>query len=712
MNHLKAFLAIGIVSLAGSSSVFAEKYYSFNETRSLKLKDNVVLVKMKDKSAKLDKSAVNDKQFGGSVERVEEYGKRFSRVHLKEGKSNKAINELNALDNVKTVYPVYENVDGLEMALTDRIVVMFKKEYSEKQIESLISINGLKVISKRGSRYVFEISESKSALDMANKIMEEGNAVYSHPDFICEIIKFEHIPNDEFFGWQWNFHNIGQTLPNEGHVCANDADIDAPEAWDITRGSDDIIVAVLDQGVTSDHPDMPNVRQIRLTGSNFGSGNPNDPSPTANDNHGNACAGLVGASQDNNEGVTGIAPNVRIMPIRMIANGTSNADVSDAIYLAADSGAHILSCSWGWGTSDTNYVPDVVVALDSVITNGRDGKGCIVVFAAGNTADHVIGDSGFVNFPANALGNRIITVGASNRLDTIANYSPISNRVEIVAPSHHAYPTQIQGEDFEIWTMDIPGDSGYNFLDGDTLPSAGTNHLSYTGRMGGTSAACPQVAGTAALLLSLDSNLTVPEVFDILTGTTDKVGGYNYVNGRCDQMGFGRLNAFSAVSSISSSSGNDVFGFEDASLWNFISGTNGTLSNNASNKTEGSASMQVAGNGWQQFKSIDMNTEDINETSSTMNLDIYVGATQSNPYWTGEVQFYIYCPSAGIFNQYVGNALLTSLQHNTFSTVSFTLPNNVMQALSGSHNDFSISFSLNTNHGSGSYYFDNLRFAQ
>ncbi|NLW33749.1 MAG: S8 family serine peptidase [Fibrobacter sp.] len=706
MKCLNAFLAICTVSLVISSSVSAEKYYSFDKAKTLTLKESVVLVEMKDKYAKLNMGDVS-----GSVERIEDYGKRFLRVHLQPGKRDKAVKKIKELNNVKMVFPVYQNDGGLEMALTDRIVVTFKNDYSAEAINNLISTNDLKVISQRGKRYVFEVLNNTSALDMANKVMEQGNAVYSHPDFICEITKFAHIPNDEYFGWQWNFHNVGQTLPNEGHVCTNDADIDAPEAWDITLGSNEIIVAVLDEGVTSDHPDLPNTRQIRLKGSNFGAGDPDDPSPTGSSNHGNSCAGLVGATQDNNQGVTGVAPNVRIMPIRLICVGVSNADIADAFYLVADSGADVISNSWGYTYStenDTDFVPDVVTAIDSVTRYGRNGKGSVVVFATGNTAHHENGRPGHVMFPANALGNRIITVGASNRMDTIANYSPISPRVDLVAPSHHAYPIQIPGEDFEIWTIDIPGDPGYNFLGGDTLPSIGTNNLSYTGRFGGTSAACPQVAGVAALLLSLDSNLTPLEVYDTLTGTADKVGGYTYTDGRCDQMGFGRLNAFSAVSSLLPE-GNDVFGFEDAGLWHFIFGSGGTLSNDT-NHTEGLASMSVGGNGWQQFQSIDMNTVDINETSSTINLDFFVGSTQPDSNYVGDVQFYINCPSAGIYNQWIGIVLLTTLPHDVFSTISFTLPTNVLNVLAGSHNDFSISFSLNTNHGSGPYYFDNLRF--
>ncbi|HEX3019972.1 MAG TPA: M6 family metalloprotease domain-containing protein [Chitinispirillaceae bacterium] len=153
-----------------------------------------------------------------------------------------------------------------------------------------------------------------------------------------------------------------------------------------------------------------------------------------------------------------------------------------------------------------------------------------------------------------------------------------------------------------------------------------------------------------------------------------------------------------------------VMGFENANLWHFIYGTSGTLTDNSYNTTEGDNSMQVGGNNWQQFQSVNLNTDDINATSSNLKVDIFVGNTQPNPWWIGQVQLYVNCPSAGINNQAIGSAELTGLTRGMFSTVSFNLPANVTNVLNGSHNDFSFSFSLNTNWGSGPYFFDNMRF--
>lgn len=152
-----------------------------------------------------------------------------------------------------------------------------------------------------------------------------------------------------------------------------------------------------------------------------------------------------------------------------------------------------------------------------------------------------------------------------------------------------------------------------------------------------------------------------------------------------------------------------IMGFEDASQWQMLWST-GTLSNNSSIKTGGANSMKLEGNGWQQFKSIDINTQDLASVTNTLAFDLFIGNNQPNNYWTGQVQLYINCPSANINNQYIGLVELTGLPLEQFSTIAFNLPSNVVNAMNGMHTDFSFSISLNTNNVSGLYYFDTMRF--
>jgi len=313
---------------------------------------------------------------------------------------------------------------------------------------------------------------------------------------------------------------------------------------------------VLDEGVELTNNDLPAARLVVLNGSNFVPGsNTNNPDANGNGAHGTCCAGIIASEQGNTQGTAGIAPLCRIMPVRIPFGNFATSIYADAINFAWNNGADILSNSWGGGSND---FPVITAAINNAITQGRNGIGSVVVISAGNTADHNTGINGFVTYPGNVAVADVITVGASDRYDRQANYSPTGNAVDVVAPSHRAYSSQIVGESWEVWSTDITGNDGYNSrknTDGGTLPpigeilpSTGTNNLDYTGRMGGTSAACPEVAGVAALLLSVNSNLTPAQVFNIITNSADKVGGYNYTGGRCNQMGFGRLNAFNALS--------------------------------------------------------------------------------------------------------------------------------------------------------------------
>lgn len=153
-------------------------------------------------------------------------------------------------------------------------------------------------LKKDGGTYqIYSVPIGINPISIANTIYETGKFNFAYPHFFVPAELFYYMPNDPYFPYQITCHNIGQIF-NDNHYGTFDADIDAPEAWEITKGSPDVVVAVFDEGVTSNHPDLPNSRQVRLDGSNFGDGNPDDPSPQGNDNHGNACAGVISATMD------------------------------------------------------------------------------------------------------------------------------------------------------------------------------------------------------------------------------------------------------------------------------------------------------------------------------------------------------------------------------------------------------------------------------
>jgi len=460
---LFAFFMVTLFSF-NSQEDYSEKsfYYAFDEKIEIDQVTDKILVK---KKTTLMKSSFEEsvRKLYGDI-KIEWQDNDICKIELKDLKNKEEKLKTLLSDNeIVSARNVYRTSDNLEFGFSDEIIVRFKDNIKDSEKEDLLKSFNLKKSKTTKIYLTFNISKNEDIIEVANKLFESGIFKFAYPNIICKAELFSTFPNDPYFQYQVTCHNTGQTF--NGHSGTFDADIDAPEAWDISMGNSNVVIAVFDEGVTSDHPDLPNTRQVRLNGSNFGSGDANNPSPTGDDNHGNSCAGVIGATMNNNQGIAGIAPNCRIMPLRW--DGTTTSDeMADAIEFAVDNGADIISNSWGYGTSNNNYVPAIVSAIQYAINNG-----VVVIFAAGNTARHYsVGDNGYVTFPANANINSLLTIGASDRYDNQSDYSPTSLLIDIVAPSHRAYPPEayypssggISGETFEMWTLDIPGDNGYN----------------------------------------------------------------------------------------------------------------------------------------------------------------------------------------------------------------------------------------------------------
>jgi serine protease len=449
--------------------------------------------------------------------------------------------------------PVYQIQDGPEIYITRDLILKFKPDVNEIDKANLIAQYGLELVK---STRLFSIYQTNNSLLISKQIYLSGLVEYCLPDFICEMLSFDgYVPNDEYFAKQWYLLNEGQLL-NDGHYGTPGADIKATKAWEISKGNEDIAIAVIDRGVTSNHPDLPNTRQLRLNGSNF-TGNPSydDPSPVLpSGRHGNPVAGIIAATQDNNEGISGVAPLCKIMPIVIPLGKKEVTSVhAEAITFAHENGAHILNNSWGALYAPPNYSPPIVNAIRDAIDGGT-----VVIFAAGNYNEY----DGPVAFPANADVPFLLAVGASDRNDEKAFYSAIGKEVDVSAPSNTAGEWQIPGEAGNVWTIDLPGEYGYNPWPfggnttlptlGEKLPDEGENYLYYTGRFSGTSAAAPQVAGCAALALSVNPNLSVKQINNLVKHRADRVGPYNYswnhlMPDHSKELGYGRLNCYRMV---------------------------------------------------------------------------------------------------------------------------------------------------------------------
>ncbi|MEJ2647790.1 MAG: S8 family serine peptidase, partial [Sedimentisphaerales bacterium] len=431
-------------------------------------------------------------------------------------------------------------VNGQTAAVIPEIVVRLSFEDAYNDLLALCERRGLTVRQKMEftrKEYLLEVpgTDEKSVFDAIADLEQAQFIEWAVPNFASQPVlsgfvtpddeETEVIPNDEYFSQLWHMYNTG---PTGG---TTHADINAPNAWRTTSGDPNVIVAILDSGVDMNHPDLVN---NLVSGYDFVDDD-NDPSPSlknSSDAHGTMCAGLAAAQGNNNIGICGVAWNCKIMPVRISDDDDfiTDADIATAMRWAAAHGADILSNSWG------SYYPSQIIysaILDVTEQNGigRSGKGCIVCCAAGNWEE-----GGPVVYPA--ARPEVIAIGATDHDDAAWYYSASGPELDIVAPSGAMTRADyfFLGKAY-LWTTDITGIYGYS------IENIDTTIWDYSDTMHGTSGACPLVAGVAALVLSVDPNLTNIEVQRILLDTSVDLGEA----GKDEYYGFGRVDANEAV---------------------------------------------------------------------------------------------------------------------------------------------------------------------
>jgi subtilisin family serine protease len=364
---------------------------------------------------------------------------------------------------------------------------------------------------------------------LAERLLDEEAVELCHPELVRRQRERAAFPQ------QWH---LRKTKAN-GQIIDQSASVEA--AWALSEG-EGVTIAVIDDGVDIDHEEFRSAGKIvaprdvtRKT---------DDPRPGNLNNHGTACAGV--ACANGAFGASGVAPKARLMPIRMVS-GLGSQSEAEAFVWAAQHGADVISCSWGppdgrwWDASDPLHnqvvpLPDSTrLAIDYAIRNGRNGKGCVILFAAGNGNESVDND-GYASY------EKVIAVAACNDQGTRAAYSDYGKAIWCAFPSSNGHPSLTPG----IWTTDRSGAAGYN--PGQT--SRGDAAGNYTNSFGGTSSACPGVAGVAALILSRNPDLRWDEVREVIKNACDKIdqmhGNYD-ADGRSPWYGYGRVNARKAV---------------------------------------------------------------------------------------------------------------------------------------------------------------------
>ncbi len=462
--------------------------------------------------------------------------------------SMKSLEDDSDVEFITSVYREAES--GLRMVATDEITVRFKRDASKEDIENFNNENDVEIIEKNRfvpNQYLLRVKSPKETLTLANKYQESDLTEFAEPNFISEVKKAS-LTNDEFIHEQWHLHNAGQ----EGGLAGED--VDAEDAWEISIGSPDITIAIIDDGVDIDHPDLqsniwvnPDPSEPDVNGRNFYDDD-YDPRPrkftppyhelAGNDSHGTPCAGVAAAVGNNASGVASIAYKCKILPVKVfLGDEMVTFDVlSEAIHYAGQK-ADVLSNSWGIPPSS-----NVDQAIKDVVQTGRGGKGTPVFVATGNDRRSQIG------FPARVP--EAIGVGASTNLGQRSYYSNYGEGIDFVAPS--------SGGTKGIFTTDV-SISGRGFNVGDT--DSGDAEGLYTNSFGGTSSATPLAAGIAALILSLNPELKWDQVRKYMRDTADKIdqANGNYTNGYSLEYGFGRVNAYKALKAVK----DDIDGGED-----------------------------------------------------------------------------------------------------------------------------------------------------
>lgn len=424
----------------------------------------------------------------------------------------------------------------------DEVLVSFAWEVSYAEQEEALRGRGLRLVERSPSgvvraRCAAEVKGDarRRRVDLLGRLAELRGVRGVRGAELAQRRYIALTPNDEHYGLQWHYQAIN-----------------LPAAWDITTGSDDVIVAVVDTGILSGHPDL----QGRLVdGYDFisdpasardGDGRDDNPEdegdefggPGRSSFHGTHVSGTIAATTNNEIGVAGVTWMTKLMPLRALGvNGGSTFDVAEAIRYAAGlpnvSGrlparpAHVINLS----LSGVAGAPASQVELDAIADAAA--AGALIVGAAGNHS------SSEPAYPS--ASPDVVSVSALDIELGLTPYSNFGATIELAAPGGFT-GTDINGDGF-----------GDGVLSTGASDAGGTISHQYV-FSNGTSMAAPHVSGVAALMLAANPQLSAAELREILQLTARDLG----VAGRDDVYGYGLVDAGAAVREASARGGGVV----------------------------------------------------------------------------------------------------------------------------------------------------------
>lgn len=409
---------------------------------------------------------------------------------------------LNSIDTKDLIYvaPYFKTNNGADIGITNIFSVQLKGEQDLIKLKRIAEHYNVDILGENkfdpSIYYLSCTKESKgNALEMANFMYESEGFEYATPEFLIESKGDYSNPNDDYFSSQWNLHNLNYPGIDINYINT----MSLYSSFNINN----IIVAVIDNGIYNNHDDLPlhNVSYNAHTGGSI-SGLYGD--------HGTMVAGVIGATTNNSEGIAGVASGVKIMPIsicyaedgaRLGISASNSTHFANAIRFAANNGARVINNSWSFGTSSP--MPDI----NNAITYAQS-KGCVVIFSSGNNHS-----TRAVKQPAAGAPSGTLVVGAINRNGYRADYSGYGSSLDIVAPGTGIWTT--------TWTGGYSSESGTSF-------------------------AAPHVSGVAALVLSANPSLPGRDVGNILARSATKLSNYSTTTWH-EQVGHGLVNAYEAV---------------------------------------------------------------------------------------------------------------------------------------------------------------------
>ncbi|MCG8329969.1 MAG: S8 family serine peptidase [Chitinophagales bacterium] len=494
----------------------------------LKLKKSKSLVGIRTKSTD---EKVENKDFVNK-ELHENMG-GFNIVELEKGGKDidTRLDEVREKDDIEIGTHVYfAEGSNKPLVATGELFITFEDGVSEEEQAIALDEFNLELVERRSPELIVAkvTAKSPNPLKVAHLLQQISMVKVAEPDLDTLLDEYEFIsPTDELLSQQWHIRNTG-IVPGTNYILRRGADAKIYDAWRRlgSMGSDRVKIAIIDNGFDTNHPDLRTkvYRPYDLwnQSSNISRGNPRFT-------HGTPCAS-VALAVSNGRGIVGAAPNAMFIPL----SGTSfsNRATEQMFDYCVNNGADIISCSWGTTSSSFRLGSIKEAAIARAARRGRNGKGCIILFAVGNEGLN------YVNHYA--AHPDVIAVAASTSKDTHASYSNQGREVFICAPSNGDWPILAARAS---WDQGISWESGvYKYY------RDGRDRGRHYKHFGGTSSATPLVAGVVALMLSANPDLTAREVKDILKKTADRIGNSSdYWNGHSRKYGYGRINADKAV---------------------------------------------------------------------------------------------------------------------------------------------------------------------